>query len=511
MRILALLRLVTGSMFICGGALHAVPLSGNVISANDTYTVKTIPGHRYIFSVSGNFGGGSLAIKWNDGTSATAFGESPATAAETWGFSAPTAQVDLVLTGATAPSLTLGIVPAPTNILADPSAAFAALGLGTAATEDSTYFGQATDVQKIRERVCATRAAFAATATTPGTASQTATSVMEVKLTDNATDLKFVWNNCPDGVTTIVKASATIGGVIHPIYFNGARTSSVASGGILISDALGIYQTKGTLITVRTYADAGTGINLKGNTGNFFSNSSNGIIYNSDVTAGGAFTQASVFCFGVSAVIGKCSNPCLLIVGDSIISGISSTGATSNIGWPKEAFGGTLTESYHAGSSINILSISVGGEAAQNWTLNMWRSRLMNYCDVAIVALGTNDMNLGSSAAVLAALQVVYTDIASRGIPVWASTIPPRSSSTDGWVTTANQTAVSLTIIAGTNAALRAIPTPLVGCIDVSTIVSTAQDSGIWKAAYTTDGIHPKDQAIIRLMSAAIPANLMTP
>jgi len=116
----------------------AAPLSGNKITSDGTYTVTTQPGQRYVFSASGTFGGGSLAIQWNDGTTATAFANSPATAAETWTFTAPSKQVDLVLSGATDPSITIGLTLATGNtvdnsavaaaIAEDPAAVLAASG-----------------------------------------------------------------------------------------------------------------------------------------------------------------------------------------------------------------------------------------------------------------------------------------------------------------------------------------------------------------------------------------------
>jgi len=102
MRIL-LAYLATAALAWCAA------LSGNKISADGTYTVSTLPGKRYVFAASGDFGSGSLAIQWNDGTTATAFSNSPATAAETWTFTAPSRQVDLVLSGSTAADITVGI------------------------------------------------------------------------------------------------------------------------------------------------------------------------------------------------------------------------------------------------------------------------------------------------------------------------------------------------------------------------------------------------------------------
>lgn len=106
MRFLAFLRYVTGCAFLVG-IVHAAALDGNKITADGTYSVTTYPGKFYVFSAAGTFGGGSLAVKWNDGTNATAFLESPATAAETWVFTAPSNRVDLILSGSSGASITV--------------------------------------------------------------------------------------------------------------------------------------------------------------------------------------------------------------------------------------------------------------------------------------------------------------------------------------------------------------------------------------------------------------------
>jgi len=93
-------------------ATFAAPLTGNKITEDGTYTVTTIPGARYVFAVSGDFGSGSLAINWNDGTTSTAYANSPATAAESWTFTAPAKTFELVLTDSTDPDLTVTVSPA---------------------------------------------------------------------------------------------------------------------------------------------------------------------------------------------------------------------------------------------------------------------------------------------------------------------------------------------------------------------------------------------------------------
>ncbi len=90
--------------------LHAAALSGNTISADGTYTVPVYAGQRYTVAIGGTFGSGSLAVLWHDAAGNTgALDGSPATAAENWTFIAPTNQVDLVLTGSTAPSISITI------------------------------------------------------------------------------------------------------------------------------------------------------------------------------------------------------------------------------------------------------------------------------------------------------------------------------------------------------------------------------------------------------------------
>lgn len=85
-------------------------LTSNKITADGSYTIPTLAGQVYTFSVAGSFGGGSLAIKWIDAAgNSTAFSQSPVTAAASFAVRAPSDQVELVLTGSTSPLLTIGL------------------------------------------------------------------------------------------------------------------------------------------------------------------------------------------------------------------------------------------------------------------------------------------------------------------------------------------------------------------------------------------------------------------
>lgn len=104
-------HLITALVLVFSGlsSVHAAALTGNTITANGTYTVPTYLGKRYVFAVSGDFGGGSLAINWSDGSVSTAYSGSPATISKTFNFNAASTICELVLSGATAPSLTVSI------------------------------------------------------------------------------------------------------------------------------------------------------------------------------------------------------------------------------------------------------------------------------------------------------------------------------------------------------------------------------------------------------------------
>lgn len=102
------------------------------------------------------------------------------------------------------------------------------------------------------------------------------------------------------------------------------------------------------------------------------------------------------------------------------------------------------------------------------------------------------------------------------GQRVIQTTITPNTTSTDGWATTGNQTPVNATVeshrvqlndwlrggapmsgglavAVGTSGALLAGDTghPLYGYWEITDNVESARNSGIWKAGYTTDGLHP--------------------
>jgi hypothetical protein len=79
------------------------------LTANGTTTLKTFPGREYAFAFSGSFGGGSLAINYIINGVPAAFSGSPLTAPGEFREIAPSGTIQLVLTGATTPTLQVAI------------------------------------------------------------------------------------------------------------------------------------------------------------------------------------------------------------------------------------------------------------------------------------------------------------------------------------------------------------------------------------------------------------------
>ena len=82
------------------------------VTANGTVTVSDlVPGGRYVAHAAGTYGGGTMTIKWSDGTNDTAFPSGELTASGALEIIVPLSTVKFVLSGATNPSIIVGITP----------------------------------------------------------------------------------------------------------------------------------------------------------------------------------------------------------------------------------------------------------------------------------------------------------------------------------------------------------------------------------------------------------------
>lgn len=375
------------------------------------------------------------------------------------------------------------------------------------------------DSKKVRTRVCATRSfvlnAGFSNAMAGGGIVQTETSYFAMYTTDDVSDLQVGFTNPTNGIETRIKAAIDVGGTIYKLHFNGNRFATVSVGGVLFTDPLGFLIAKGTLVKVRTFADAGTGLLLRANRTNF-DTGGGGSTASSDLADSGTIgDQGTCNIFGPSLLIGKCSNPAVLVLGDSIANG--SSGFEDEGGWPVRAFGTSIAR--NSGNNANVLNLGIAaGKATMLKDADRyWRGQLYKYCDIAICNFGANDVNQTSDtvATISANFLSLWNDLSRRGLKVWQGTITPVTTSTDSWATTGNQTVLKQATFAGVNNYIRSAPSPLTGYIEIADTVMTARDSGIWKApSWTSDGIHPlafaTNPQAHNALAAAVPVDILT-
>lgn len=157
--------------------------------------------------------------------------------------------------------------------------------------------------------------------------------------------------------------------------------------------------------------------------------------------AGGATAAAEL---GPSAIIGRAvgvPDIAVIAIGDSILNGSNDTNIDGD---GSDGGGWVMRAAWSVNSrSVPIMKMSVGGSGAQYMAAGMTkRQAYFKYGTHAICNYGTNDLVSGRTAAqVLADLQTIWAALKTGGLRrVEQALIIPRVTSTDAYVTTANQT-----------------------------------------------------------------------
>lgn len=346
------------------------------------------------------------------------------------------------------------------------------------------------------------------------------------------TELRFVYSNWANngtaatpnnqdvdtGAAVVIRASVEVAGTIYRLTFNGAQQVSIDGGAFVVSDPIALDLAAGTTIYSRTFVASGTW-KYNGYTG-ALPNGGGGYVATTDLTAPGAAAVADTanqILYTPSAIIGTpvSSLTSVLIVGDSIAHGFGDApGATAyqgrNATYPQLAGGGFIARALYG--ALGYLQAAIPGDRATDFVVAAGHFRRMAWAASATVMVceyGRNDVSAARTAAQIEAdLVAVWTLGANRKIRVYQTTITPRSTSTDFWRTTGAQTvdatnavrvavnawiragapldpATKAPVAVGTVGALIAgrAGHPLVGYFEVTNLVETAQDSGIFKAA----------------------------
>jgi lysophospholipase L1-like esterase len=213
------------------------------------------------------------------------------------------------------------------------------------------------------------------------------------------------------------------------------------------------------------------------------------------VTAGTVTNGSGNQLFGPSAILGvpaTSGQPVIGIIGDSIIAGL---GESSGVSTPQPAPGYWIRALNNNYSFVHVAMSSDGASLWNASVVNIQRRiQLLDWCTHFIVALGTNGQGTAQ-----ADLTTLFATLAAYRVPIWVSTIIPRTTSSDSWATTANQTVTANEAArVSTNAFIRGVPTNVTGFFEAADAVETARDSGKWQsvgsglpAAITADGVHP--------------------
>jgi hypothetical protein len=366
----------------------------------------------------------------------------------------------------------------------------------------------------------------------------------------NISDLQLVFGNWyidyvsptatewPGTIDISVRASvySAYFGAWIPVFFNGSRDVTIAPGGNAVTDPLGVeippdtpYWTM-TRVRIATTAAFDSWPIARGGVTSLGEGSLGEDASNTDYTTvpGAGYTVAVSgsttsavpdnvdLGYGPAAILGRAGEAIasVVILSDSIGAGEGDTGTNPYLGHLQRALENAVPWTNYGRPGDSYLNRSV---AANHY--RMFGS-IAGRVTHALMQFGTND--IGANARTLAQAQgdatIMFNLLAARGIQIVACTIPPVTTSTDGWTTTVNQTIYNSpaglnTTRIGFNNWLRGLDGTTIGGVtihvaDVADEVETARDSGIWKANYVYDnggvgpGVHPTPTGYIAAAAA---------
>lgn len=283
-------------------------------------------------------------------------------------------------------------------------------------------------------------------------------------------------------------------GTFTPLLFGGIRQGAVSAGDILFSDYVTVSIPAGATFWVRMFFTCAGGIYV-----NAWRNASMGDLLGaaidglSDMTMGGDIQQVGIGSFPPYMIVGPTTKPSVCVLGDSIGSGFTGNGQPGSDG-TLDGRMGIVAASFP--TTLGFNNVSSGGQTAWSWTSrSAARAKSLQYCSHVVSEMGINDLaGLGrSSAQLIADLQALWALFPS-GTKITQTTMIPLATSTDGFATTANQTAnAHLPEIQKFNALLRAggIAGLNNGYFETCLPLEAQPGDGLWKSGLTADGTHP--------------------
>jgi hypothetical protein len=206
------------------------------------------------------------------------------------------------------------------------------------------------------------------------------------------------------------------------------------------------------------------------------------------------------------AVLGRYTfeMPSLCDIGDSISAGIDDTAIAEVQG--QLAGHGYVGRAAYNSSGAEIyptFRLGIAGDRANDGGY-VQRAAFFQYCTHGVAGWGVNDIQRESPSTVLSNLEAAWTLMHADGIQyIYQTTLTPRTTSTDGWATGANQTAYDANFVPGgprdqLNVLIKAAVGTnfLTNYIDVAAQVQASDNIDIWltngtPGYCTSDGLHP--------------------
>ncbi|WNT44923.1 esterase [Arthrobacter phage AbbyDaisy] len=327
-------------------------------------------------------------------------------------------------------------------------------------------------------------------------------------------------------ISALLETSGT-GGAGWAVTFGGQSTVSIAPGGMVISDPVSVDVLKGATIYSVTRVISGNFYPTKrsiiaGGSGGFASGVDATLPWYTGQTHNTVADSTGEF-YGPSAILGipDSNARSFLIAGDSISNGFGDglpsgqhdfTGYNSAQPWRNG--GGYVARALHG--LAGTVNIATSGEFARKFSGEQpnasvaRRQSMARFCTDVYVWYGRNDVTEGKPLASIQGYVIaIWRRFARRGLTVHQATVTPKPTTTDSFMTEANQTpeatndAVRVSFndwlrdgapLDGTTFAPQAVGAtalrmgqaghPLATVIDAADAAESARNSGKWKAPY---------------------------
>lgn len=312
------------------------------------------------------------------------------------------------------------------------------------------------------------------------------------------------------GATATVAAGIEYNGASTQVLWSASASTTIADGGIsTLSDEVSVSIPSGAEFFVRCFFQASTGVLGNYGTGNPTgaapgSDASNGESWRVGSSATDETLNTGVIVNGTDVVgfiyvpillVASITGSSVLIIGDSRGQGYTDvyTGTSGDKGELSRA----------VGAQFGYTEVAVPFEKAVDFiNSHTQRVSLKTYFSHVICEYGINDIVIGRNPTQVASDQTTIAGYFPAAA-VYQTTLPPETTSSDSWATTANQTLqAENTNRVSLNGLIRAGVSGFAGYLEVADIVESARDSGKWivdgSANYATnDGVHETNTANI--------------